>query len=421
MPFGETAAAYTPPSPDMLEFDVDLMGDTVPASGEGAFVSGAADIAGDASYESGGIDMSSYSGSAEAPVSGETAFVGGGAEVPVSGETAFAGGGAEVPASGEAAFVSSGAEAGPYSGVTAAPVSGETAFVSGGGAEVPASGEAAFESGGGAGIGSYGGSEGTPASGEEPTTLYGDAGGYAASGAAGGQAAAAESTGQTSGSTVPIGGNQSTTAAGNPTGDYQYSQAPASAAQPAGGTVPETQTPMRTPAEIASGVTLDRRWKTSHQAALAGARFTPTSDGGMELRHADNSVMMYQDSKKVQHYSFDTKTVNERDFAPNGIYETSGLQNVSIKGYNPDGSFTIEADSYDRGGNPSRTKYLCRDYATCHTERGKVIRGNRTHKSLLLTEIKDQKKDLYEGTPKLHSRNDRDTSIPNPRKGRDRR
>jgi len=158
-----------------------------------------------------------------------------------------------------------------------------------------------------------------------------------------------------------------------------------------------TRAGQRNASEIASGVTLDPRWKAANARSLEGSRFTPSSTGGMELRSYQNEVMMYQDVKGTQHYSTGTKTVNEADFSANGTYETAGYRNVKILGRNPDGSFTMEADGFDKSGNPGRKKYLCRDYAKNHDEKGRVVKGNRTHKSLLISEVSDRKKDVRGG------------------------
>ena len=147
-------------------------------------------------------------------------------------------------------------------------------------------------------------------------------------------------------------------------------------------------------AEIASGVTLDRGWKSANSIHLEGSRFTSTSNGGVELRNYDNDVMMYQDPKGFQHYSFGTKTPNEADFTAGGTYESSGYRNVKITGRFPDGSFTFEADGFDKKGDAARSKYVAQDYAKNHDQPGRVIQGNRIHQSLLVREV-NAKKDLF--------------------------
>ena len=147
-------------------------------------------------------------------------------------------------------------------------------------------------------------------------------------------------------------------------------------------------------AEIASGVTLDRGWKSANSIHLEGSRFTSTSNGGVELRNYDNDVMMYQDPKGFQHYSFGTKTPNEADFTAGGTYESSGYRNVKITGRFPDGSFTFEADGFDKKGDVARSKYVAQDYAKNHDQPGRVIQGNRIHQSLLVREV-NAKKDLF--------------------------
>ena len=57
----------------------------------------------------------------------------------------------------------------------------------------------------------------------------------------------------------------------------------------------------------------------------------------------------------------------------------------------------MEADGFDKSGNRGRKKYLCRDYAKNHDEKGRVVKGNRTHKSLLISEVSDRKKDVRGG------------------------
>lgn len=147
-------------------------------------------------------------------------------------------------------------------------------------------------------------------------------------------------------------------------------------------------------AEIASGVTLDRGWKSANSIHLEGSRFTSTSNGGVELRNYDNDVMMYQDPKGFQHYSFGTKTPNEADFTAGGTYESSGYRNVKITGRFPDGTFTFEADGFDKKGDAARSKYVAQDYAKNHDQPGRVIQGNRIHQSLLVREV-NAKKDLF--------------------------
>ena len=204
-----------------------------------------------------------------------------------------------------------------------------------------------------------------------------------------------EPDGDSAPETIPMGsGSSSTTDIG--------SEEIAFGADSSAGTVPEsipfeTTGSQRSPSEIAAGVTLNDRWKSANAAALKGARFTPTSEGGMELRSYSNEVMMYQDPRGGQHYSYGTKMVNEADFAAGGTYETAGLKNVKIKGRNNDGSFTIEADGYDQGGNPIRQNYLCQDYAQNHGQKGRVVNGNRRHPSLVISNVQDKKRNIFGG------------------------
>lgn len=104
--------------------------------------------------------------------------------------------------------------------------------------------------------------------------------------------------------------------------------------------------------------------------------------------------MMYQDPKGFQHYSFGTKTPNDADFRAGGTYESAGYQNVKITGRFPDGSFSFEADSYDKKGNPARSKYIAQDYAKHHDQPGRIVQGNRIHQSLLVKEV-NARKELF--------------------------
>ena len=152
--------------------------------------------------------------------------------------------------------------------------------------------------------------------------------------------------------------------------------------------------PQKSASEVAAGVTLDRGWKAANSIHLEGARFTSTANGGVELRNYDNHVMMYQDPKGFQHYSFGTKTPNDADFRAGGTYESAGYQNVKITGRFPDGSFSFEADSYDKKGNPARSKYIAQDYAKHHDQPGRIVQGNRIHQSLLVKEV-NARKELF--------------------------
>lgn len=203
---------------------------------------------------------------------------------------------------------------------------------------------------------------------------------------------------QPAGSTRYSAGTRSESGSGNASSGAESSHGSGSPSGSVSESIPfEATGSQRSPSEIAAGVTLNDRWKSAHAESLKGARFTPTSEGGMELRSYSNEVMMYQDPKGKQHYSFGTKMVNEADFSAGGTYETAGLKNVKIKGRNNDGSFTIEADGFDQGGNPIRQNYLCQDYAQNHGQKGRVVNGNRRHPSLLISAVRDKKRNLFGG------------------------